>query len=518
MKVVRIDGLQSLKTWRDSQNPLRSLSMPRAVSLLENAQRGIFADLMWLYEVGIEEYDADLSVLIERTSAAILDMEFKVAQVRDDVRGFDQSLADEQEEFLRGVYEGIPDLYESLAHLTSARFRGFAHVTPWYKDSSRLAIESLHPLMQWNMVRDGYRGGWAFNEKAANVGYDQLPASARLDSADYLVYARRRPVNKIALVKYVRESTSEKDWDAYVEIFGLPSVFIIAPEGLDEIKLAEFKDAAAEAARGGNGAFPNGTTIQSPNEARQSQPFQPRLEWLQKKLILAGTGGLLSVLSAPDSGTLAGSVHAQAFAQIGRAEARKISEVIQAQLDRQLLQRQFPGKQALAYFSLQPAKERNVEGFVNNVAKLATAGFYADQAQVEEETGLRIALFQPPAAALQTPATGSARASRLATPADRAQAAILDAATVAFRDATAKELQPLADELYQLLLVEEPAAFMAAARSLSGRMPGILARCTDVSSSSEALFEAFGTALANGLAEGAEARPIPKKGKGRKRP
>jgi len=508
MKIIRYDGSSKLRNWRDSQNPLRTLTMPRAVNLLENAQRGIFADLMWLYEVGIEEHDADLAVLLERTTAAIMDMEFKVSRARDDMRGFDERLADEQEEFLRGVYEGIPDLYAAFEHLVKARFRGFAHITPWWTDGTRLAIESLHPIPQWNMVRDGYRGGWAFNAKAANVGYDQVPEGDRLDPADYLVYCRQRPINKIGLVKYVRGTTSEKDWDAFIDIFGLPSAIIIAPDGVDDTKLGEFMNSAEAVAKGGSGALPSGSTVEFPNETRQSQPFQPRLEWLQKQLIMAGTGGLLSVLSAPDSGTLAGSVHDQAFKQIARMEARKISEIFQAQLDRQLLERQFPGKPVLAYFALQPAKERNVEGFVKNAQVLAAAGYYVAREQVEEETGLKIALFQPPSS-VQPLSFGAGRAAFRqpgSGAADRAQAAIIDAATIAFREADARELKPLADELYALLMHEDQDAFMAAAADLSRRMPQVIARCTDVSASSKAIYDAFSSSLANGLAEGAESR------------
>lgn len=513
MKLTRLDDSAKVRIFRDSQNPLRSLTMPRAVNLLENAQRGIYADLMWLYEVGIEEHDPDLAVLIERTTAAIMDMEFKVARAREDIRGYDEPLAEDQEEFLRGVYEGIPDLYAAFEHLVKAKFRGFAHITPWWTDGTRLAIESLHPLQQWNMVRDGYRGGWAFNAKATNIGYDQVPQGDRLDPADYLVYCRQRPVNKIGLVKYVRATTSEKDWDGFIDIFGLPSAIIIAPDGVDDGKLEAFMDSAEAVAKGGSGALPSGSTVEFPNETRQSQPFQPRLEWLQKQLIMAGTGGLLSVLSAPDSGTLAGSVHDQAFKQIARMEARKISEIFQAQLDRQLLERQFPGKPVLAYFALQPAKERNVEGFVKNVQTLATAGHYVAREQVEEETGLRIALFQPPSSGLAMPTAAARAAGRRpgSGSADQAQAAILDAATAAFREADAKELRPLADELYALLMSEHQDAFLEYAKGLARRMPQIIAKCKDVSESSKAIYEAFSSALANGLAEGVTKRDPGKK-------
>src|SRR6266849_9127611 len=46
-------NLQSLvsaaNAWREYYNPLRALTLVRAVSLIEAAQRGMFAELQWLY-------------------------------------------------------------------------------------------------------------------------------------------------------------------------------------------------------------------------------------------------------------------------------------------------------------------------------------------------------------------------------------------------------------------------------------------------------------------------------------
>ena len=51
--------IKSANRWRDSFNPLRGLTMSRAVQLMEAAQRGVMADLQWLYgsELGIEATD-----------------------------------------------------------------------------------------------------------------------------------------------------------------------------------------------------------------------------------------------------------------------------------------------------------------------------------------------------------------------------------------------------------------------------------------------------------------------------
>ena len=62
-------------------------------------------------------------------------------------------------------------------------------------------------------------------------------------------------------------------------------------------------NAAGDAADGGNGVLPFGADAKTLAEARGSQPFFPRLEWLQKQLVLVGTGGLLNGLAVAGSGT-----------------------------------------------------------------------------------------------------------------------------------------------------------------------------------------------------------------------
>lgn len=401
-----IRAVSQVNHWRDQVNPLRGLTMPTAVSWLENAQHGVFADLMWAYEVAIEPSDSDLVCILDRTESAIRDCEWQVEQISDETKQFDSVLAEEQEAFLREVYEGIPNLYDAITFLGSgSKFRGFALVNPWYSPNNPFAIEKLHCIPQWNLVRDGYSGAWKYNPSASAASFASLPAANLIAPAEVITLENRRPVNRIALVKYIRATTSEKDWDAYVEIYGIPGVFIVAPDNLPQDKIADFQAAAEAAAQQASGALPSGSQIVTTQEARSNQPFQPRLEWLQKQLVLAGTGGLLTVLAESGSGTLAGSVHEQAFRQIGRGLARRVSEAFQRQLDKPLLARAFPGKPVQAYFELKAKQEKNVGEFVAQVVALAAQGYKISPEQVAQETGFEIA-YEAPAPA---PAFGAAR-------------------------------------------------------------------------------------------------------------
>jgi hypothetical protein len=376
--------------------------MPRAVQWLEDAQRGIFADLQWAYETGIEPGNADLVCIRERDEASIRDCEWVVKQIDPDTRGFDQGLADEQEAFLRELYEGIENLNDACAFMASYRFRGFAHLNPWNREDDPAYIKELHPLDQWNLSREGYRGSWKWNPDARQVAFASLPAENALAPEEYVFLETRRPVNRIALIGHVRATTAEKDWDAYVEIYGLPGVFVIMPENVPDDKVADYLEAAESAAEQASGALPAGSQVVTTQEARSSQPFQPRLEWIQKQVVLAGTGGLLTMLAESGSGTLAGSVHDQAFKQIARGVARRISQAFQQQIDKRRLAVKFPARNASrsdaggpgrpiqAYFELTTPEYRDQAKAVANVVALAAQGYRATADKVVELTGIEV--------------------------------------------------------------------------------------------------------------------------------
>jgi phage gp29-like protein len=455
--------VSSAAAWRETYNPLRNLTMPRAVAMFEAAQRGMYADLQWTYgapESGVEATDPDLAVILERTVSGITECAWQIKTISDETRGFDKVLAEEQEAAHREYYEKCSNLKAAWEHLTLARFRGFAHINPWHSPEGLLT--RLEPLPQYAMVRQIGTNDWAWNPDMRQVSYDSVAAADRLDASDYILMQSPRPVNRIGLISWIRRNTSEKDWDAFVEAYGLDSAFIIMPANIDETERQFWMDAAEDAASGGNGVLPNGADVKSPNAAvRGSQPFQPRLQYLREQLILVGTGGLLNGLAVSGSGTLAGSVHAQAFREIVRRQAALISEKLQATLDVPYLSAVFPGRPILTYFEIQAGRERDVTGTVANVSSLATAGYYVDPQQVEEETGYKIVLFQPPAAA---PSPGQAaamyraarriNARRSDSQAKQAET-VAAAAKPAAAAALAKDLAPLRDLLTKSLDVPD---------------------------------------------------------------
>lgn len=400
MSVQRL--VNAANHWRDQYNPLRGLTMSRAVSLMEDAQRGVMADLQWLYasELGIEATDPDLMTIVEKTLAGVADMDWQIVTADPEQRGFDAALAQEQKDFLEASYNACDNLPEAIDHLVMARFRGFSHLQPWLKPD--WTLEHLEPLPQWNMVRDGTSSRWAWNPEAHQKPYRHFGADARLSPEDYILLENRRPVNRIALIKYIRANVSEKDWDAYCEIYGVPGVFIVMPPNIPDGEEAKYRNEAVAAAEAASGALPNGSDVKTLSEVRGVQPFQTRLEWLQKQLVLAGTGGMLTTLAEPTGiGGGASGVQDSAWQTIVRRMAHKVEQPLNRQYDRRALAALFPGRPQLAAFALRAKQERDVGAAVDSIASLASAGYQVDVAQVEAETGYKVTLKPIPE---QTPA------------------------------------------------------------------------------------------------------------------
>ncbi len=70
--------------WRDAYSPLRGLSMPKLVSLLEAGERGQYADLQWFYHY-MEQSDAMIAAVLQRRRAAWLSVDWDIRLAADSV-------------------------------------------------------------------------------------------------------------------------------------------------------------------------------------------------------------------------------------------------------------------------------------------------------------------------------------------------------------------------------------------------------------------------------------------------
>jgi phage gp29-like protein len=377
--------------WRDQFNPLRGLTVARAVSLCEAYNRGEMADLQWTY-FAIEQADPDLFTICDRRIGALLEMDWNISCVPGNKRGkdFDEVLAEEQTAALREAYDGIDNLYTGVGHVASAVFRGFAHVEK-QRDASG-DITHLEIGDQWNIVRNGLRGAWKYNPEARAVSFASLPDANLIDPANFIIRETNRHVDHVALKKFIRSSLAEKDWTAFLEIYGIPSGVVIMPSNIPGGKESEYETAAGRIAEGGNGALPNGSDYKANDAPRGVDPFSPFLRYFTEKLVMVGTGGLLTILTQSGSGTLAGNAHMEAFKTLARGDARQVNESFQKSVDADVLARKFPNKPVLAYFELAFNQEIAVGDVVDHAQKLSAAGYQMDPEELSEKTRYKITL------------------------------------------------------------------------------------------------------------------------------
>jgi len=367
--------------WRDGYNPLRGLGLPRLVSLLEAGERGEYADLQWFYHY-MERSDPMIYAVLQRRRAALLAVDWDIREVI----GGDPVLAGEQAAVLREAYDRIDNFRDAVSFLFTGFFRGFAHVEKHYGASG--LVERLEPVEQWFWVRDGMFGAWEYNEHAVSGRRRGVP----MPDEDFLVF---EPVggalDRMLSILFLRKNLSLKDWDSFLSVYGIPSVFLVGPPHAGEEKEKQYQEIAEALISDGRGYLPHGSDIKFVSPGGQKAPFLEHVEYVDKQITLTATGGLLTMLSQAGSGTLAGNAHAETFQQIARSDAVVLSGVLQRGIDVPLLAEFFPGEPVQAFFEFSPGASAESARVVEDAVRLARAGYRMDAEVLSEKTGYAFA-------------------------------------------------------------------------------------------------------------------------------
>ena len=384
---------QKSNAWREAYNPLRGMSLPKLVGMLEAGERGALADLQWFYHY-MERSDAMIHAVIQRRRAALLGCDWDIRQMpagtagdrrpqTSDCRPGDRVLAEEQAAFLRECYDGVENFRDAVAFLFTGVFRGYAHLEKHFSESG--LVSRLEPVEQWFWVRDGMFGAWEYNQNAVS-GRNRGVAIER----ENFVTMESVAINRILSVLYLRKNLSQRDWDSFLEVYGIPSVFLVGPANVPESKEAEYQRIAQEIISDGRGYLPFGSDVKYVNGGGNKPPFMEHIEYLDRQITLAATGGLLTMLAESGSGTLAGNAHSDTFLQIARSDAAMLSGVFQEQFDTPLLHQFFPGEPVLAYFEFVPPAADEVSRVIKDAVELAKAGVRMDVEELGEKTGYRL--------------------------------------------------------------------------------------------------------------------------------
>lgn len=485
-----------LNKWRDQYNPLRGITLARAVTLIECYRRGEMADLQWAYSFA-EEADEDLFALVERRTSSIGEMDWNIKAIpknkrRDD---FDQALADDQAAALRESYERIDNLQDAIEHMAMASFRGFAHAEKQsLKPESNGAVDHLEVVDQWNLVRDGYRGAWKYNPDARPTTYAGLTGEP-LPMERFIYRERPRHINRIGLIKLLRTALGVKDWVAFIEIYGIPSGIVIMPANVRTEDAPAYREDSRRISEGGSGALPAGSNYIPNDQPRGVNPFSAYLDYLTQKLVLVGTGGLLTMLTQSGSGTLAGSAHTDTFKTLAKSEARKISQSFNRGLDADILNQNFPGKPHLAYWELAAQEETETSEIVEEVLKLSQAGYQADPGEVGEKTGYTLTV-KPTPASPGFPPVGADAALRNRDVPRPGGTSPLPAPISQLLRARAATLQPLLNRIAELQKAGDPAALRQAIADLKKELPALADQVRNRPELAQATFDVLAEQMA----------------------
>ncbi len=344
-------------------------------------------------------------IVVDKVSfwtASISGLDWSIHQTGFDKKDdAERARAKKQADALRNAYDQM-DVKSALRHLALAKFYGFSVLV-----KKGLALE---PLDWWNLLRDGRYGAWYWNGDLRKSSAFGNPGDLSELPLDQMIL--REVEDNLLLVSlsiFYEYDKLNNWWNLNLEQESKRQVVILAGNGI--LDKDAFKTAASDMSDGKSGWLEKGgysggptTEVLFPPASRGLGNFDIRAKVLDETLTKALTGGVLSMLTAPGSGTLAGSVHSETLHTIIGAEAAAISAILQDQYDRPILEADGllrPGERPLAYFELTNRRIIDPGTIINWAASLATAQYRIDLDELSERTGMK--LIEAPTQPTQLP-------------------------------------------------------------------------------------------------------------------
>ena len=490
-------------------NPLRGVDEWRLGQIFDDARDGIFADLAWLYNE-IEGVEPALVACCDMRESAASECGWLVKTVdATRVRGFDQSLADDQRDTLLAEFGAIEDDVAELAgHLTGAFFRGAAHALPlWNADGS---LAGFRHLDLWNFAFDRQSGIWYWNADASRDEGTFQP----IPPGEIVSLASTRHADHAALPIFIRSALGSKRYGVWLDRFGIPPVGVIMPPNAEKGEQGAYMDLARKFARGGSGILPNGSSVVYGTEARAVCPFIDFIRFQQQQIYLVGIGRVQS--GETDGANLGGNaagVVEDGFRRLVRRDARRIARAINDCVTRKVLARLFPGKPTLAQFAWDTEAKRTAHEVLEDAGLAKSAGLAIDIGQLSELTGYKLekapetpqpGLFgglnadRSPAASLQTALPPFKTASK--KPDAQGEGQEPGALLEPFLKALRQDCKPLASEVEELLKDPTPEK----ARALLDKLPDLV---PDDPALAPLLAEEMAKAYGEAFTQGSGAQP-----------
>lgn len=364
-------------------NPLLGLTFGRLEQHLQWGERGQYADLQWLYRF-VEKRDPTVRAVKRRLIASLsgLTFHFKVNEGVDEK----DPAAQKQIQALKDAYNLVGNLKEALIFLALADFRGFSHLEKIYEPD--WSVRELRVVPQWYWVREPLGGDWGYNGDAVNW---KRPEDDPIDPEHFIIREVDDAADEIFAIAKLRKTFANQDWDGFLERYGINPIFIEGPPNVPADKEAQYQALAEQIASDARGYLPNGSKIHTVSSPGGENVFTSRMKYLDEEIVIAATSGKLTVLNeATGIGGSQGRVHQDTFNELAAMQAAQVSELMQEEFDKPLLERLFPDEEILAYFEFAAIDEEDVQAHADNAVKLGQAGYAIDQEELSEKTGYNL--------------------------------------------------------------------------------------------------------------------------------
>lgn len=387
------DMMRSRTRWLDIMNPLDFMSVDAIRRAVNEARRGAWGELQWLWEA-LEPADPVLATCVERRLAALKKIPWDIVPM-DGLNDAEMCLAEAQVRTLTDFANAIENLKEGIVAMGQASFRAYKHIQLF---ESEYGDFRLNVLDNWNWARDGYNGAWQWNP-AATFG---LTKGEPLPVPEESIVRRlnARPIDLPASMLCLDRANAKAQWLVYNGRYGTPPIFAIMPQGISDAQREEYISFATQCVSNAAGVLPAGSDVKAITPGVGGpDTFSRMIDLSTQEMVLRATGGLMTMLTAPGAGTNTetGSAHQSAFDDLAAAEAEEIAELLQQSLFVPLIEQWHPGQPVLAKFVMRRPDSDNAAASVQNIAALSAAGLRVEPEQVTELTGLRVT--EAPAAA-----------------------------------------------------------------------------------------------------------------------
>lgn len=486
-----------LEAWLQRFNPLAGATLETVAGYIDEAEEGRFANLAWFARKLVRR-DETIRACMRRISSTVMKLDWQVKVMTTLPKGVTPQQAEAQQKRLQQRYEQVENLKGAYAFSAQGDFWGFAHLEKHYGPDGW--VTRLQPVPAWHWMRHGIYGPWSYNAKGSMWPRDAV----EIDAAHFVSREIDDPWIEIACIHGLRKNQGDRDWDGFMARYGIPNTFFEAPVGASDDDMKDYQAMASDLAADGTGTLPNGAKPHVFETSQTGEVFDGKIKRHDSAIVLAATGGLLTMLTESGSGTLAGGAHAETWRELVSGIASDVAESFQGSLDKAWLAEDFPGQPVAAYFDLDfPEEKKDRKGVVETLNGLKRAGYRVKREWVEEESGVPLedGEITPPASRkqpLKNRFTGGPTAAR-----DRAEAMQLAEATLSdVMQVTAETFAPLQPDILRLIeLAEDDSASAEEFAALAAKVGALLPELVTperIQALADELEKGFGSAAALG--------------------